>query len=222
VLAPDMRVNRVLSDEEVRAINESAGVADLPRLQSIKDKTMLAAPAVGAGLLGASVLGSPDASANSVLPYNSREDLIASIEGRLRPLPEPEPTIAPIENDRIGQIVNTVGNLFGGGYHDYRAAENLMNVADLMPWFGSGISLQQGADAYRQGKVGEGRLLTGLGLLEFIPIAGKIASNAVKARMAGRAANRSLDDFASRMSEAEIATRAPQTQEELMRALGWQ
>ena len=222
LIGGDMRVNRVLSDEEVRAINESAGVADLPRLQSIKDKTMLAAPAVGAGLLGASVLGSPDASANSVLPYNSREDLIASIEGRLRPLPEPEPTIAPTENDTIGQIVNTVANLFGGGYYDYRAAENLMYGADFLPWFGSGISLQQGADAYRQGKVGEGRLLTGLGLLEFIPVAGKIASNAVKARMAGRAANRSLDDFASRMSEAEIATRAPQTQEELMRALGWQ
>jgi hypothetical protein len=222
LIGGDMRVNRVLSDEEVRAINESAGVADLPRLQSIKDKTMLAAPAVGAGLLGASVLGSPDASANSVLPYNSREDLIASIEGRLRPLPEPEPTIAPTENDTIGQIVNTVANLFGGGYHDYRAAENLMNGADFLPYVGSGISLQQGADAYRQGKVGEGRLLTGLGLLEFIPVAGKIASEAAKARRAGRAANRSLDDFASRMSEAEIATRAPQTQEELMRALGWQ
>jgi hypothetical protein len=55
LIGGDMRVNRVLSDEEVRAINESAGVADLPRLQSIKDKTMLSAPAVGVGLLGAVV-----------------------------------------------------------------------------------------------------------------------------------------------------------------------
>ena len=178
------------------------------------------APTAAAGLLGAGAMMAPENAEAS--PYGTREDLIAGIEEKLRPLPEPEPTIAPIENDRIGQIVNTVGDLFGGGYHDYRAAENLMNVADLMPWFGSGISLQQGADAYRQGKVGEGRLLTGLGLLEFIPIAGKIASNAVKASRAGRAANRSLDDFASRMSDAEIATRAPQTQEQLMRALGWQ
>ena len=174
----------------------------------------------GAGtLLGGTVLAPENVEA---APYGTREDLIAGIEKKLRPLPEPEPTIAPTENDTIGQIVNTVANLFGGGYHDYRAAENLMYGADFLPWLGSGISLQQGADAYRQGKVGEGRLLTGLGLLEFIPVAGKIASNAVKARMAGRAANRSLDDFASRMSEAEIATRAPQTQEELMRALGWQ
>ena len=178
------------------------------------------APTAAAGLLGAGAMMAPENA--EAAPYGTREDLIAGIEEKLRPLPEPEPTIAPTENDTIGQIVNTVANLFGGGYHDYRAAENLMNGADFLPYVGSGISLQQGADAYRQGKVGEGRLLTGLGLLEFIPVAGKIASEAAKARRAGRAANRSLDDFASRMSESEIATRAPQTQEELMRALGWQ
>jgi hypothetical protein len=178
------------------------------------------APTAAAGLLGAGAMMAPENAEAS--PYGTRENFIAGIEEKLRPLPEPEPTIAPTENDTIGQIVNTVGDLFGGGYYDYRAAENLMNVADFLPYVGSGISLQQGADAYRQGKAGEGRLLTGLGLLEFIPVAGKIASDAVKARRAGMAANRSLDGFASRMSKAEVATRAPQTQEEFMRALGWQ
>lgn len=53
MIGGDMKVNRVLSDEEVQAINEASGVADLPRLQSIKDKTMLATPIAGAGLMAA-------------------------------------------------------------------------------------------------------------------------------------------------------------------------
>lgn len=141
-----------------------------------------------------------------------------------RPIERPpmDATIAPLENETMFEAENALGDLLGGGYWGYESARNLINVADFLPFVGSGISLQQGADAYRQGKVGEGRLLTGIGLLEAIPVAGKMASEALQGMRAVRQARRLDDAFAGRMNEAAMNSMPRRADEDLMGLLGWQ
>ena len=195
MIGGDMKVNRVLSDEEVKAINDAAGVADLPRLQSIKTKDVLgnADPMLLAGLAGGSLLGAVapkvkseevkakevDPFAQALMDYTSDANFLPSPSERLIPMSEIPAEMKANNPDLIRDITNWAGNAMGGDYYDYRAAEGLMNVADFAPYIGGGISLQQGADAYRKNRKWEGRLLTGLGLLEVIPYLGRMASESI-------------------------------------------
>ena len=196
MIGGDMKVNRILSDEEVKAINDAAGVADLPRLQSIKTKDVLgnADPKLLGTLAGGSLLGAVASKAKSeesqakevdpfvqaLMDYTSDARFVPSAQERLIPMSEIPAEMKPMGPDLIRDITNYAGNLMGGDYWDYRAAEGLMNVADFAPYVGGAISLQQGADAYRNNRKWEGRMLTGLGLLEAVPLFGKMASESIK------------------------------------------
>ena len=152
--------------------------------------------AVGtAGLVGGSLLGAgvaPKVKAEEAKPkevdpfvqalmdYTSDANFLPSPSERLIPMSEIPAEMRANNPDTIRDITNWAGNAMGGDYWDYRAAEGLMNVADFLPYIGGGISLQQGADAYRNNRKWEGRMLTGLGLLEAVPLFGKMASESIK------------------------------------------
>jgi len=148
-------------------------------------------PKLLAGLAGGSLLGAVapkvkseetkevDPFVQALMDYTSDANFLPSPPERLIPMSEIPAEMKANNPDLIRDITNWAGNAMGGDYYDYRAAEGLMNVADFLPYIGGGISLQQGADAYRNNRKWEGRLLTGLGLLEVIPYLGKMASESI-------------------------------------------
>lgn len=159
-----------------------------PNILGNADPKLLAALA-GGSLLGAvaSKAKSEESQAKEVDPYDqalmdytSDARFVPSAQERLIPMSEIPAEMKPMGPDLIRDITNYAGNLMGGDYWDYRAAEGLMNVADFAPYVGGAISLQQGADAYRNNRKWEGRMLTGLGLLEAFPLLGKMASESIK------------------------------------------
>lgn len=150
-------------------------------------------PKLLAGLAGGSLLGAAvapkvkseetkevDPFVQALMDYTSDANFLPSPSERLIPMSEIPAEMKANNPDLIRGITNWAGNAMGGDYYDYRAAEGLMNVADFLPYIGGAISTQQGTDAYRNNRKWEGRMLTGLGLIELYPFLGKMASESIK------------------------------------------
>jgi hypothetical protein len=173
-------------------------VADQKWLDNIRgylessDQKGNANPLLLAGLAGGSLLGAVAPKAKSeetkevdpfvqaLMDYTSDANFLPSPSERLIPMSEIPAEMKANNPDLIRGITNWAGNAMGGDYYDYRAAEGLMNVADFLPYIGGAISTQQGTDAYRNNRKWEGRMLTGLGLIELYPFLGKMASESIK------------------------------------------